>query len=198
MLDIKFIRQNPDIVQTVAVQKGIELSVSELLRWDESKREYLKEVEMLRQSRNQMSKEINEQFQQGNSTQSERTKEKVKQVNIQLSEVVAKLEEVKQQYNKLMLLVPNVISPNTPIGRSDVDNVEVKPEFPKNYTKVTKVLLVIGDSLDLLLNVGCRIPYNNYPGIEDSYRIMQLVMMWQNASEKSYRIMQLAAIRRPL
>ncbi len=78
-----------------------------------------------------------------------------------------------------------IVNPQKNVGRAITISIlmlkTMHPEFPINYTKATKVLLVIGYPLDLLLNVGCRIPYINYPDIEDSYRIMQL-----------------AAIRRPL
>jgi len=126
MLDIKFIRQNQEIIQSMADQKGITLSITELLRWDDTRRHSLKEAEELRRTRNQLSKTISDLFRQGNTTSSERFKEKVKQVNIQLAVVVAELAEADQHYKNLILLVPNVVSPDTPTGRSDADNVEIR------------------------------------------------------------------------
>jgi seryl-tRNA synthetase len=146
MLDIKFIRQNPETVQTIADQKGIKVCIPELLRSDETRRQSLKDAEELRQTKNQLSKHINELLQQGNRTESEGVKEKVNHINIQLSLVEADLSAADMHYNKLMLLVPNVISADTPIGLSDGDNVEVKRVgVPRSFDFEMKDHVTLGE-----------------------------------------------------
>jgi seryl-tRNA synthetase len=131
MLEIKFIRQNAETIQRIADQKGITVSISELLVWDGKKRQLLKETESLRETRNSLSKQFGQLSQQGKSTESESLKESVSAVNLKLNTSETALSEAVTQYNALMILVPNIISPDTPIGRSDEDNVDlgVKVKF---------------------------------------------------------------------
>jgi seryl-tRNA synthetase len=128
MLEIKFIRQNAETIQRIADQKGITVSISELLVWDGKKRKLLKETESLRETRNSLSKQFGQLSQQGKSTESESLKESVSAVNLKLNTSETALSEAVTQYNALMILVPNIISPDTPIGRSDEDNVELRCE----------------------------------------------------------------------
>jgi seryl-tRNA synthetase len=128
MLEIKFIRQNAETIQRIADQKGITVSISELLVWDGKKRQLLKETESLRETRNSLSKQFGQLSQQGKSTESELLKENISAVNLKLNTSETALSEAVTQYNALMILVPNIISPDTPIGRSDEDNVELRCE----------------------------------------------------------------------
>jgi seryl-tRNA synthetase len=128
MLEIKFIRQNAETIQRIADQKGITVSISELLVWDGKKRKLLKETESLRETRNSLSKQFGQLSQQGKSTESELLKENISAVNLKLNTSETALSEAVTQYNALMILVPNIISPDTPIGRSDEDNVELRCE----------------------------------------------------------------------
>jgi seryl-tRNA synthetase len=126
VLDMKFIRQHAARVQVVADQKGISVSISELLMWDERKREAQKDVEELRHIRNVWTQNISELLRAGELEGADQLKEKVKEINNRLSKVNADLAEASQHCNKLMLLVPNMISQDTPIGVSDADNVELR------------------------------------------------------------------------
>lgn len=147
MLDIRFVRENPELVQKVADQKRIEFTVSELLQIDQQRREILQEVEELRYQRNIFSKKVTEYYQQQGATKAkeqhdikqdahvvESLKQEVSQINNQLREIEEQFQKVDHQYNQLMLLVPNIVSGDTPIGASDEENVEIRrvgnvPEF---------------------------------------------------------------------
>ncbi|QGQ97266.1 serine--tRNA ligase [Paenibacillus psychroresistens] len=151
MLEIKFIRQNPEMLQRISDQKGITLSIKELLVWDEKKRLLLKETELLRETRNNLSQQFANSSQHGKPNDLESIKAAAKEVNQQLNEVETALTEAVTQFHTLMILVPNVISPDTPIGRSDEDNVEIKrvgeiPCFdfePKDHVKLGEIHAII-------------------------------------------------------
>ncbi|OME91431.1 MULTISPECIES: serine--tRNA ligase [Paenibacillus] len=141
MLDMKWIREsteNQEELQRVADQKGIALSVAELVRLDDQRRTLLLAVERLRQQRNAISQEISTLVRQGKQEEAERTKQQVKDINDQLGKQEALYREVDDPYNKLLILVPNIVSPDTPVGASDEDNVEVRrvgepPVFDYEY-----------------------------------------------------------------
>ncbi|WP_169084255.1 serine--tRNA ligase [Paenibacillus sp. PL91] len=126
MLDMRWLRQNDEQVQTVANQKGINVSIAELLSWDEKKRRLLQDTEALREIRNKLSHHIGTLLSQGAKHQAEQTKQSVKETNEKLNVLEAQLAEVERHIAELMALVPNIVSPDTPDGRSDADNVELR------------------------------------------------------------------------
>ncbi|CAM3108490.1 serine--tRNA ligase [Paenibacillus sediminis] len=144
MLDIKFIRQHAETVQRVADQKGISVSISDLLDLDHRRLKLLKETETLRAARNERTKEIALLMRQDASKEPESLKNEVKQINVQLNHLERALTEVNTAYHQMMMLVPNIVSPDTPVGKSDADNVEIKrvgvpPAFnfePKDHVKL--------------------------------------------------------------
>ncbi|MCM3703764.1 serine--tRNA ligase [Paenibacillus macerans] len=126
MLDIKWIREHQEQVQLIAKQKGIDLSIPELLRRDDQRRALLLEVERLRQERNRLTRRIQEFIRERAEEEAETCKREVKKLNRRLTGLEHELQEAEQEYRELMLLVPNPASPDTPIGLSDQDNVEIK------------------------------------------------------------------------
>jgi seryl-tRNA synthetase len=126
MLDMRWLRQNGEQVQTVANQKGIKVSIAELLSWDEKKRQLLQETEGLRETRNKLSHYIGTLLSQGAKDQAEQTKQSVKETNEKLNAVEAELEKAERHVAELLAMVPNIVSPDTPDGRSDADNVELR------------------------------------------------------------------------
>ncbi|AOZ92480.1 serine--tRNA ligase [Paenibacillus crassostreae] len=126
MLDIRFIRDNPDLVQRIAEQKRMELSVSDLLKWDQKRRDLLKQTEDLRAKRNQLTHTIATSLQQGHNQDAEPLKAQVKDINKRLSVTEVELTHATQQCDNLMMLIPNIVSPDTPVGNDDHDNVEVR------------------------------------------------------------------------
>lgn len=153
MLDMKWIRSNKQKVQLAADQKGITLSVEQLVQLEDQKRQLQQEADELRRTRNSLSQDIGKLMHQGGKLEvvagaqrqnSERQlellietkKQAVKASNEQLIVLQHQLAEIEVQAEELMLLVPNIVSPDTPIGRSDADNVAIKhvgepivPEF---------------------------------------------------------------------
>lgn len=128
MLDIRWIRENADLVQEAADMKKLNVTVEMLLQMDERRRELLQITEELRRRRNQGSKQVAAAVQSGAIEQAENLKASLKLMNGQLGELTLELEKVEREFDRLMLLIPNVPSPDTPRGRSDADNVELRRE----------------------------------------------------------------------
>ncbi|WP_239617575.1 serine--tRNA ligase [Cohnella mopanensis] len=126
MLDIKWIRQHPDTVQEAAVAKRIDVSIRDLLEWDGKRRSLITETEGLRETRNKLSQRIAELALQSNEREREQKKQEAKQVNESLRLAETELAVAERRYHELMMLVPNIVSPDTPVGRSDKDNVEIR------------------------------------------------------------------------
>ncbi|MGP0584438.1 serine--tRNA ligase [Paenibacillus timonensis] len=126
MLDGKWIREHQEQIQQVSEDKGIGLSIQELLHWDDQRRALLQEVERIRQERNRLTPQIEVQIREQGPDAAAALKEEVKQLNRRLSGLEKELEEAGREYRRLMLLVPSPVSPDTPKGLSDLDNVVVK------------------------------------------------------------------------
>ncbi|MFD0671159.1 serine--tRNA ligase [Cohnella sp. GCM10027633] len=134
MLDIRYIRDNAERLQTTAEAKGIELSIPRLLELDERRRGLMGEIEQLRGGRNRASERIGKLIAGGQAEEAARLKAEVKWNNETLRRLEEQQAETEAVYAELMSLVPNGVSPDTPDGSSDADNVEVRrigerPEF---------------------------------------------------------------------
>lgn len=128
MLDIQFIRDNSETVQRIADAKGIQISIVDLLAEEQQKRHLQQEVDELRRVRNERSRQVAELVQANEYDEAERTKQAVKEVNEQLVVLEAELSDITGRFEQKMMLVPNTVSPDTPFGRSDADNVELRRE----------------------------------------------------------------------
>jgi seryl-tRNA synthetase len=126
MLDIRFIRENPELVQQIAKHKGIDVSIADLLALDTERRALLQELEQHRQQRNRLSQAIPQLAIAGQTEQMEATKAQVRSINTHISDLEAQLAQVEADLRRQILLVPNIISADTPIGESDADNVEIR------------------------------------------------------------------------
>ncbi|MFC9773871.1 serine--tRNA ligase [Paenibacillus chitinolyticus] len=125
MLDVKWIRAHQAEVEYAARHKGIEVSIPELLELDETRRSRLAEIEGLRQSRNALTEEIGMLLKQGNQPEAAGKKQEVKDIHLRLNDLEAAYRLTDQAYTAAMLRVPNPVSPDTPAGQSDKDNIEL-------------------------------------------------------------------------
>ncbi|XEC94269.1 serine--tRNA ligase [Paenibacillus tarimensis] len=126
MLDMKWIRQHPETVQTAANRKGISISIPDLLASDDRKRRLQQEVDDMRRERNKLSEEIGRLMKQGLAAQAEQQRQAAKGLNDRLGAKEALLAEEERNFSEMLMRVPNIVSPDTPVGGSDADNVEVK------------------------------------------------------------------------
>jgi seryl-tRNA synthetase len=123
MLDIKFIRDNVDLIKEAARKKHIDFDVSHLLKVDRERLEFLQKVEGLRAEQNKASEEIVRTTDTGTK---DSIKEKMKILKEELLVLEEKLKKVTTEWQMQMLLVPNIPDMTVPEGESDADNVEVK------------------------------------------------------------------------
>lgn len=140
MLDIRFIRENPDRVQEAATQKGYKVNIQELLSADESRRELQAKTDELRTKRNEISSQM-----KGGKPAPELV-EQGKQLKTELAEVEDHLRVADETYIDLLKQVPNMPHDDVPVGASEDENVEVKvvgeiPTYdftPKNHYEIAE------------------------------------------------------------
>ena len=128
MLDIKFLRENPDVVKKNIENKfqneKLQL-VDEVIELDQKKRDAQQEADSLRANRNKISKEIGALMGQGKKEEAEEAKKKVAEFASRLSELEVLEKEYDEKILKDMMVIPNIIDPSVPIGKDDSENVEI-------------------------------------------------------------------------
>ncbi|MEK4354458.1 serine--tRNA ligase [Paenibacillus sp. FSL R5-0475] len=134
MLEMNWIKDNQELVRNTATWKRIDFPLDELLEWDEKRRSLRQETEQMRAERNGLTKEVERLLRQGDRPAGEIVKAQVRELNHRLNLLEADLNEAERRCRELMLLAPNPVSQDTPIGNDDNDNVELRlngtvPEF---------------------------------------------------------------------
>ena len=129
MLDLKFLRENPEIVKQNMKNKFQDQKlklVDEVIELDTESRKIQTEADTLRANRNSVSKQIGAFMAQGKKEEAEELKKKVTQDADRLAELQIKESELQEEVKKRMLVIPNIIDPSVPIGKDDNENVEVE------------------------------------------------------------------------
>lgn len=129
MLDIKFVRENPDIVKENIKKKFQDHKipmVDEVIKLDEEARKVQQEADSLRADRNKLSKQIGALMGQGKKEEAEEVKKQVGLNSARLAELEEKETELQANVKKIMMVIPNIIDPSVPIGKNDQENVEVQ------------------------------------------------------------------------
>ena len=129
MLDIKFVRENPEIVKQNIKNKFQDNKlglVDEVLTLDIELRKVKQEVEALRADRNKLSKQIGGLMAQGKKEEAEEIKKKVNADSERMAELDVKEKELEEKVKVIMMTIPNIIDPSVPIGKDDSENVEVE------------------------------------------------------------------------
>ena len=143
MLDIKFVRENPEIVKQNIRNKFQDKKlhlVDEVIELDKKNREIKQEVEALRASRNKLSKEIGALMAQKKKEEAEEVKKQVGSQADRMNELSEEEKKVEEEIRTRMLIIPNIIDPSVPIGKDDSENVEIQkygepvvPDFEVPY-----------------------------------------------------------------
>ena len=143
MLDIKFVRNNPDVVKQNIKNKFQDEKlplVDEVIELDKRNREIKQEVEALRAEKNKASKEIGAMMAQKKIEEAEALKKKVAESNGRINKLSEEEKEVEEKLKKNMMIIPNIIDPSVPIGKDDSENVEIEkfgepvvPDFEVPY-----------------------------------------------------------------
>ena len=143
MIDIKFLRENPEIVKQNIKNKFQDSKlplVDEVIELDKENRKTIQLAEELRANRNKYSKEIGALMAQGKKDEALEMKNLVTQQSQQLAEAEKKEAELQEKIKNIMMVIPNIIDPSVPIGKDDSENVEVQkygepvvPDFEVPY-----------------------------------------------------------------
>ena len=129
MLDLKFVRENPEIVKQNIRNKFQDRKlplVDEVIELDEQARATQTEADELRANRNKLSKQIGALMAQGKKEEAEEVKAKVNADAERLKELEAKESELNARVKEIMMTIPNIIDPSVPIGKDDSENVEIE------------------------------------------------------------------------
>lgn len=129
MLDLKFVRENPEIVKQNIRNKFQDKKlglVDEVIALDAGLRSAKQEAEALRADRNKISKQIGGLMAQGKKEEAEQLKKKVNDQAARLAELEVKENELEAKVKTIMMTIPNIIDPSVPLGRDDSENVEVQ------------------------------------------------------------------------
>jgi seryl-tRNA synthetase len=128
MLDIKFIRENKELVEKNAQDRGVKVDITELLEFDEKRRRLIAQIDELRSARKAGSK----------GKPSNEDIEKMRKVGDQISKLETELVQIESEYKELLMKVPNLTHPETPIGGEDDFKVVYTNWEPKQFDFVPK------------------------------------------------------------
>ena len=129
MIDIKFLRENPEAVRENMKKKFQDAKltlVDEVIALDRESREVQQEADDLRSKRNKISKEIGALMAQGKKEEAMEKKQEVEEGAKRLAELEEKQKEVDEQINSKMMMIPQMLDPTVPIGKDDSENVEIQ------------------------------------------------------------------------
>lgn len=129
MLDIKFVRENPDLVKENIKKKFQDQKlglVDEVIDLDKKYRELQLSGDTLRMERNSLSKEIGNLMREGKKDEAENTKAKVNEINSKLENIEKDTDEYSVKIKEIMMKIPNIIHESVPIGKNDTENVEIQ------------------------------------------------------------------------
>ena len=143
MIDIKFLRENPDVVKQNIKNKFQDSKlplVDEVIEFDKKSRAVKQEADQLRANRNKFSKQIGALYGQGKKEEAEEMKKLVTEQGDRLAELEKQEAELQEEVTSRMMVIPNIIDKSVPIGKDDSENVEVQrygepkvPDFEVPY-----------------------------------------------------------------
>ena len=143
MIDIKFLRENPDVVKQNIKNKFQDSKlplVDEVIEFDKKSRAVKQEADQLRANRNKFSKQIGALYGQGKKEEAEEMKKLVTEQGDRLAELEKQESELQEEVTSRMMVIPNIIDKSVPIGKDDSENVEVQrygepkvPDFEVPY-----------------------------------------------------------------
>ena len=152
MLDIKYIRENIDIVKENIRKKNqdekLEL-VDRVVELDELRRENIKETDAKRARRNEIADLMPKLFKENRQEEANILKEEAKKIAEEIKELEKSVEEETEEYNNILLTIPNIMHESVPVGKDDSENVEIR-----KYLEPKEKSFEVPYHLDILEKVG--------------------------------------------
>jgi len=166
MLDLKFIRENPELVKKGIENKNEKSKVDEVLKLDNERRKLIIQADELKAKRNQVSSQIPQMKKAGQDVSSVLTE--MKRVSDQIAELDSNLNNVENELNKILMYIPNIPHESVPIGKSSEENVEVRRWLPEGFSfnQSNNVLdhIELGKKLKILdFERGAKISGSGFP-----------------------------------
>jgi seryl-tRNA synthetase len=166
MLDLKFIRENPELVKQGIKNKNETDRLDDLLNLDEQRRELILKTEELKHKRNQVSSQIPQMKKAGQDVTN--ILAEMKTVSDKISSLDSQLREIESKIEDILLYIPNLPHNSVPIGKSAEDNVEVRQWLPEgfSFTSIGKILdhIELGKKLRILdFERGAKISGSGFP-----------------------------------
>lgn len=166
MLDIKYIRENPDLVKQGIQNKNEKDSVDEILTLDEKRRKIISEVEELKAKKNQVSSKIPQMKKSGEDTT--QIFAEMKTVSDKISEMDTQLKDIENELNSILMYIPNLPHSSVPVGKTAEQNVEVRKWNPEGFSfgKDDKTLdhIELGKKLNILdFERGAKVSGSGFP-----------------------------------
>jgi seryl-tRNA synthetase len=166
MLDIKFIRENPEIVKQGIINKNEKDRVDEILALDEKRRKIISEAEELKAQKNQVSAKIPQMKKAGEDTT--QIFAEMKTVSDKISELDNQLKNIEDELNAILLFIPNLPHSSVPIGKTAEQNVEIRKWTPGNFSYQKQVKTIDHVELGKKLNIldferGAKISGSGFP-----------------------------------
>ena len=188
MLDIKFIKEHKEAVADAVIKKNIDLDIDKLLILDKKRLELLQETEQLLALKN----DLNEMIKAAKDDEERKEIiEKGKEIKADIEKIEPQYKKVKEEFDELMVKVPNIISVDTPVGKSDEDNVEIERsgKIP-TFNFPIKDHVQLGKDLDILdLEKGTKVAgFRGYYMKNEGASLMMALMMYamNKLIEKGY------------
>ncbi|OGV87141.1 MAG: serine--tRNA ligase, partial [Melioribacter sp. RIFOXYB12_FULL_38_5] len=166
MLDVKFIRENPEVVRQGLLNKNAKDIVDEILQLDEQRRGFISKTEELKAKKNQVSAEIPKLKKAGQDTSA--IFEEMKKVGDEITQLDSQLKEIEEKIENILRHTPNLAHASVPVGKSAEENVEVRRWLPEGFKFENdfKVLdhVELGKKLSLLdFERGTKISGSGFP-----------------------------------
>ncbi len=166
MLDLKFIRENPELVKQGVENKNEKSRVDEVLKLDEERRNLIVQADELKSQRNQVSSQIPKMKKAGEDVST--VLSEMKRVSDQIADLDSNLKNVQEQLDDILMYIPNIPHSSVPVGKSAAENVEVRQWLPEEFSfqNEEKVLdhIELGKKLKILdFERGAKISGSGFP-----------------------------------
>ena len=166
MLDINFIRENIDVVKKGVGDKGYSVDlIDKLLEIDQKRRELITKVDLLRQQRNEIA--------------AKKDIESGKKIKEELQEIEPELGELEKEFKTLLLQIPNIPSPDAPIGKDEKENKVIKEVGEKiNFSFTPKDHLELGESLDIIdFESASKVSGSNFYYLKNEGAMLEIALV---------------------
>ena len=179
MLDIKYIRNNPDLVKERSKNKGVDIDIDRLLKVEEKRRNLLQKIEAIKSKKNK----ANELIRETDEDEKKKIIDEMRLIDTEEDELQKEFKILDKEYQQLMSIIPNISFDNVPVGKDDSENLVIreegiKREFdfnPKDYLSIAEELDIIDVKRAAKVS-GSRFGYLKGDAVLLEFALIQLAM----------------------